>query len=136
MLPYILLAEDDFNLCGSFVEELDRHIAYAEVKTVGNGRSFLDYLASRNWDDLPSMILVKYDLPDAKAPELLRELLGQSRYQDIPKIVWSREGELKALEECQSLGVRTYLQQPAGHSELEAVVHQIDDLLKAELSLV
>ena len=136
MLPYILLAEDDFNLCGSFVEELDRHIAYAEVKTVENGRSFLDYLASRNWDDLPSMILVKYDLPDAKAPDLFRELLTQARYQDIPKLVWSRTGLPKEMEECRSLGVKTYLQQPSAGSELEAIVHQIDDLLKAELSIV
>jgi CheY-like chemotaxis protein len=136
MLPYILLVEDDSRLCGSFVEELDRHIAYAEVMTVGNGRSFLDYLASRNWDDLPSMILVKYDLPDAKAPELLRELLSQARYRDIPKLVWSNSDRRNVAEECRSLGVRTYLQQPAAPGELEAVVHQIDDILKAELSIV
>lgn len=136
MLPYILLAEDDGVLCGDFVEELDRLVAYAEVKTVENGKTFLDYLASRPWDDLPSMILVKYDLPDAKAPDLLRELRTQARYQGIPILVWSRSGQAREAEECRSLGVRTYLQQPTAGLELEAVVHQIDDLLKAELSIV
>jgi len=135
MLPYILLAEDDCDLCGDFVQEVDRHVAYAEVKTVENGRTFLDYLASRPWDDLPSMILVKYDLPDTKAPDLLRELMTQARYQGIPVLVWSRSGQPKEAEECQSLGVRTYLHQPTGGLELEAVVHQIDDLLKAELNI-
>jgi DNA-binding response OmpR family regulator len=136
MLPYILLADDDCSLCGSFAEELDRKVAYAEVKTVECGRSFLDYLASRNWDDLPSMILVKYDLPDAKAPDLLRELRSQSRYSGIPILVWSRADQQKEVEECKSLGVNTYLRQPAANAELEAVVLQIDNLLKAELSIV
>jgi CheY-like chemotaxis protein len=136
MLPYILLADDDNRLCGSFVEELDRKVAYAEVKTVECGRSFMDYLASRNWDDLPSMILVKYDLPDAKAPDIVRELRSESRYRDIPILVWSRSGQQMEVDECKSLGVNTYLRQPAADSELEAVVLQIDHLLKAELSIV
>jgi len=136
MLPYILLAEDDCTLCGNFVQELDRLVAYAEVKTVENGRTFLDYLASRSWDDLPSMILVKYDLPDAKAPDLLRELMSEARYQGIPILVWSRGGQPIEVEECRSLGVKTYLRQPTAALELEAVVHQIDDILKAELSIV
>ncbi|HEY4110798.1 hypothetical protein [Puia sp.] len=136
MLPYILLADHDSGLCGSFVEELDRHIAYAEVKTVENGKSFLSYLNSRNWDDLPSMILVNYDLPDMKAPDLLRTLVMESRYVDIPKLVWSCTGQQRELEECRMLGVKTIFQQPAGLSDLEAVVHQIDHLLKAELSIV
>src|SRR5882762_4551923 len=105
MLPYILLADHDHGLCGSFVQELDRHVAYAEVKTVEDGRSLLSYLASRNWDDLPSMILVNYDLPDSKAPELLRALLTDARYRDIPKLVWSRGGRQTQIEECKSLGV-------------------------------
>jgi len=136
MLPYILLADHDSGLCGSFVEELDRRVAYAEVKTVECGQSFLSYLNSRTWDDLPSMILLNYELPDMKAPDLLRELLTQARYLDIPVLVWSCKGQESQLEECKKLGVRTVLRQPAGLSDLEAVVHQIDDLLKAELSIV
>jgi CheY-like chemotaxis protein len=135
MLPYILLADHDARLCGSFAEELDRLVAYAEVKTVEDGQSFLAYLASRNWDDLPSMILVNYDLPDAKAPDLLRQLLTDARYQDIPLVVWSSSDQPNEMEECQSLGVKRYLHQPSGVLELEAVVLQIDHLLKSELSI-
>jgi CheY-like chemotaxis protein len=134
MLPYILLADDNPTLCGSFVEEIDRRVAYAEVKTVEDGQTFLTYLASRPWDDLPSMILVNYDLPDTKAPELLRYLVTEPRYQGIPILVWSRSKQYQ--EECKCLGVKTYLLQPDGVSDLEAVVVQIDHLLKAELSIV
>ena len=134
MLPYILLADDNPTLCGSFVEELDRRVAYAEVKTVEDGQAFLSYLTSRPWDDLPSMILVNYDLPDTKAPELCRFLLTDARYQGIPILVWGRNGQHQ--EECKCLGVKSYLIQPDGVSDLEAVVDQIDHLLKAELSII
>ena len=134
MLPYILLADDNPTLCGSFVEVVDRRVAYAEVKTVEDGHTFLTYLSSRPWDDLPSMILVNYDLPDTKAPELLRYLLTEPRYQSIPMLVWSRNGQHQ--EECQCLGIKSYLLQPDGASDLEAVVDQIDHLLKVELSII
>ena len=136
MLPYILLADHDSNACDSFVEELDKRIAYAAVQTVEDGQKFLSFLANRSWKDLPSMILVNYELPDAKAPDLLRELLSDPRYLDIPKLVWSRTGHKKEMDECRMLGVKRYLHKPSGTFEIEDVVRQIDDILKAELSIV
>ena len=134
MLPYILLADPESGVCNSFVEELDKHVAYAAVQTVEDGQALLTFLANRNWKDLPSMILVNYDLPDAKAPDLLRELLTDTRYLSIPKLVWSQTGERKEMEECKLLGVKLYLQKPSDVFELEHIIHQIDDILKAELS--
>jgi len=136
MLPYILLADHDSCACDSFVEELDKRIAYASVKTVEDGQTFLTFLANRTWKDLPSMILVNYELPDAKAPELLRELLTDARYLDIPKLVWSHTGHKTEMDECQMLGVKRYLHKPNGVFEIEDVVRQIDDILKAELSIL
>ncbi len=135
MLPYILLADHDSGVCDSFVVELDKHVAYAAVKTVEDGQSFLTFLANRSWKDLPSMILVNYDLPDTKAPDLLRELLTDARYLSIPKLVWSPTGHKKEMEECKLLGVKRYLQKPSGAFELEDIIRQIDGILKAELSI-
>ncbi|HWB93599.1 MAG TPA: response regulator [Puia sp.] len=136
MLPYILLADQDSDACDSFVEELDKRIAYAAVQTVEDGQKLLTFLANRSWKDLPSMILVNYELPDAKAPDLLRELLTDTRYLTIPKLVWSCTGHKKEMEECRMLGVKRYLHKPNGVFEIEDVVRQIDDILKAELSIV
>lgn len=135
MLPYILLADPDPNACDSFVQELDKKIAYASVQTVEDGQKFLTFLANRSWKDLPSMILVNYELPDAKAPDLLRELLTDPRYLNIPKLVWSPTGQKREIDECRMLGVKRYLNKPSGVFEIEAVVRQIDDILKAELNI-
>jgi CheY-like chemotaxis protein len=135
MLPYILLADSDAGARDSFAEELDRHIAYATVQTVEDGQSFLGFLARRNWKDLPSMILVSYELPDTKAPDLLRELLTDERYMSIPKLVWSPGIHKKEMEECTVLGIKKYLQKPADSFALGDIVRQIDSLLKAELQI-
>jgi CheY-like chemotaxis protein len=135
MLPYILLADADARTCDSFAAELDRHIAYATVCIVEDGQSFLGFLAKRNWKDLPSMILVNYDLPDAKAPDLLRELLTDERYLTIPKLVWGPNGHKREMDECLVLGVKKYLQKPDDSIALGDIVRQIDSMMKAELQI-
>jgi CheY-like chemotaxis protein len=135
MLPYILLADADARTCDSFAAELDRRIAYATVCTVEDGQSFLGFLAKRNWKDLPSMILVNYDLPDTKAPDLLRELLTDERYLTIPKLVWGPDGHKREMDECLVLGVKKYLQKPDDSFALGDIVRQIDSMMKAELQI-
>jgi CheY-like chemotaxis protein len=135
MLPYILLADNDSNACDSFAEALDKHIAYATVQTVEDGQSFMGFLSRRNWKDLPSMILVSYELPDTKAPDLLRELLTDERYLNIPKLVWSPGIHKKEMEECTVLGIKKYLQKPIDSFALGDIVRQIDSILKAELQI-
>lgn len=135
MLPYILLADADARTCDSFAAELDRRIAYATVCTVEDGQSFLGFLAKRSWKDLPSMILVNYDLPDTKAPDLLRELLTDERYLTIPKLVWGPDGLKREKDECLVLGVKQYLQKPDDSVALGNIVRQIDTMMKAELQI-
>jgi CheY-like chemotaxis protein len=135
MLPYILLADPDARTCDSFAAELDRRIAYATVCTVEDGQSFLGFLAKRNWKDLPSMILVNYELPDTKAPDLLRELLTDERYLTIPKLVWGPNGHKREMDECLVLGVKKYLQKPDDSFALGDIVRQIDIMMKAELQI-
>ncbi len=136
MIPYILLADNDSCACDSFQKELEKRVAYAAVQVVKDGQSFLTFLANRSWKELPSMILFNYNLPDGKAPDLLRELLTDRRYMNIPKLVWSQTDDKKEMEECRMLGVKRYMQKPDGPFEVEDIVRQIDGILKTELSLV
>jgi CheY-like chemotaxis protein len=135
MLPYLLLADDDPEVRDSFVEEFEKHVAYATIKTVDDGQALLTFLANRSWKDLPSMILISYHLPDHVAPDIIRELLLNSRYLGIPKLVWSQTGQTKEMDECRMLGVKHYFKKPSGVFESQAVIRQIDRLLRGELSL-
>ena len=136
MLPYILLGDNNLNDNASFEQELEKRVAYATVKTVEDGLTLLEFLAGRSWTDLPSMILINYDLPGMKASDILRELLMDARYADIPKLVWGPSSDCEEVVKCKRLGASLYLKKPEASFELEGVVRQIDSILKTELSIV
>jgi CheY-like chemotaxis protein len=134
-LPYILLADDNLAHRNSFVTVFEKQVAYATVTAVDDGQSLLAYLAHCGWKDLPSLIILNYKLRDTIAPDLLRELLLDTRYMKIPKLIWSSTGALKEMEECRILGVRHFYRTPEGIFDLEDSVRKIDDLLQSELKL-
>ena len=134
-LPYILLADDILDHRNSFVTVFEKQIAYATVSAVDDGQSLLAFLAHCGWRDLPSMIILKYQLRDITAPDLLRELLLDTRYMKIPKLIWSSTGAQKEMEECRILGVKHFYKTPDDIFELETNVRKIDDILQAELRL-
>lgn len=134
-LPYILLADNNIEHRNSFMTAFDKQIAYATVSVVDDGQSLLSFLAHCGWRDLPSLIILTYKLVDTTAPDLLRELLLDTRYMNIPKLIWSSTGTVKEMEECRILGVKHFYKTPEGIFELENNVRKIDDLLQAELKL-
>jgi two-component system, response regulator len=136
MLPYILLGDNNLKDCACFEQELEKQVAYAAVKTVEDGETLLTFLACRTWKELPSMILVNYDLPGMKASAVLHELLMDSRYAEIPKLIWGQSGDCEEVAKCKELGATLYLKKPAAAFELEGVVRQIDTILKSELSII
>jgi CheY-like chemotaxis protein len=136
MLPYILLGDNNLRDNVSFEQELEKQVAYASVKTVADGLTLLDFLNKRSWKDLPSMILINYDLPDMKASDIFRELLMDTRYADIPKLVWGPTADCDEVARCKQMGASLYLQKPGAALEMEGVVRQIDSILKTELSIV
>jgi CheY-like chemotaxis protein len=136
MLPYILLGDNNLNDITSFEQELEKQVAYAAVKTVEDGLTLLEFLNKRSWKELPSMILIHYDLPGMKASDILRELLEDTRYADIPKLVWGPSADCEEVAKCKQLGASLYLKKPGAAFELEGVVRQIDTILKTELSMI
>jgi response regulator RpfG family c-di-GMP phosphodiesterase len=136
MLPYILLGDNNLNDNVSFEQELEKQVAYAAVKTVEDGQTLLNFLSARSWKELPSMILINYDLPGMKASDILCTLLEDPRYADIPKLIWGPSGDCEEVTKCKDLGASLYLKKPDAVFELEAVVRQIDSILKTELSIV
>jgi CheY-like chemotaxis protein len=135
-LPYLLLADDNIAHRNSFVTVFEKQIAYATVSAVDDGSSLLAFLAHCGWRDLPSLIILNYQLRDTTAPDLLRELLLDTRYMKIPKVVRTRTGDAKEVSECRILGVKYFLPISDDLFELENNVRRIDELLKAELHLI
>jgi CheY-like chemotaxis protein len=135
-LPYLLLADDNIAHRNSFVTVFEKQVAYATVTAVDDGRSLLAFLTHCGWRDLPSMIILNYQLRDTTAPDLLRELLLDTRYMKIPKVIRTHAGDAKQISECRILGVKYFLTMPDDLFELENNIRRIDELLKEELHLI
>jgi CheY-like chemotaxis protein len=135
-LPYLLLADADPDRRDSFIAVFENHVAYATVSIVDDGQSLLSFLAGCGWKDLPSLIILNYQLPDMTAPNILRELLTDPRYLSIPKLIWIPTSEKKEIEECRILGVKHFLKFPVDKFEFESEVRIFDGLLKTELNLL
>src|SRR6185312_3854528 len=135
MLPYILLGDNNITDSTFFEQELEKQVAYATVKSVDDGLTLLDFLNKRSWKDLPSMILINYDLQCMKASDIFRELLMDNRYAGIPKIVWGATSDCDEFARCKQMGSSLYLNKPDAPIEMEGVVRQIDSILKTELSI-
>ncbi len=132
-LPYLLLAEPDTDRRNSFITVFEKHVAYATVSTADNGQSLLSFLSGCGWKDLPSLIILNYELPDMAATDILRELLLDTRYMNIPKIVRTPTTEERDTEECRMLGIKHFLKFPEDIFEFESEVRIVDRLLKTEL---
>lgn len=135
-LPYILVADADSNRRDSFVTVFEKQVAYAAVCVVHDGQSFLSFLSSCTWKGLPELIILSHELPDMAVPDVIRELLPDPRYQDIPKLVMTPATEKREIEECRMLGIKHFLTIPGNQFELETNVRIIDNLLKSELDLL
>ena len=134
-IPFALLANNDDDYVKLFATVFDKQIAYASLVTESSGKAMLSFLETRTWDDLPSLILLDYQLSDMTAPEVLRELLPDSRYRTIPKGIWINQIGERQIAECGNLGVHCFLKKGEGIFECESSIRHIDNLLKTELSL-
>ena len=133
-LPYVLLAEGDPEQSETFTTVFGKQIAYATVSVVEDGKSLLTFLSGCGWKDLPDLIIINTNLKDMTAPDILREMLLDTRYLSIPKIIRMAEEDVKIIEECRMLGVKHFLRKVESVFDFETNVRSIDNLLKAHLN--
>ena len=126
--PYILLAEDDHDDRDTFIEAFMALHPHIPVKHVKDGEDLFQFLDSCPRDDLPSLILLDYNMPLLTAPEALRKLAASIEYAHIPTVVWSSSRRSKDVNECLQLGASLYLHKPADTKELNDLVGRISQL--------
>jgi len=121
----ILLADSNIGdgyLLKELVHQLNRSW---QVHIVPNGRQALRYLNHLTRAEYPEVILMDLGLPVRGAIELLERLMNDTRYQQIPKFIWSAAGLPGGLESYLRLGVQGFLPKPQRASEAKALVRQL-----------
>lgn len=122
---FILLADDDqedIELLSEVLLDIEKDI---HLYSVSNGRMVLDFLHRTKDGELPTLIVLDYNMPGMNGAEVLEQLCKDVRYQNIPKIIWSTSNNGSYIKECLEKGATTYFVKPATHKNLKEQAQQM-----------
>ena len=127
----ILMAEDN----PDDVELTMRAFARARItnplQVVRDGKEALDFLfhegryARHQMEDRPSLILLDLSLPKVSGLDVLRRIKADRRTCMIPVVVLTNSRLFNDLDECQRLGVKTYIVKPPNFEGFAAAVLEL-----------
>ena len=114
---FILLGEDDPDdqeMLTDVFSSIDKSFI---LFFVNSGKEVLSALEKLHDDQM----VLDYNMPGMNGADILRELGGNKRYMDIPKIVWSTSGAEKFKQLCLQLGAADYVIKPSNNKDLEKI---------------
>ncbi len=123
-MKLIFLAEDDIDdqeLLADSLNEIDHRI---QLISFSSGKKILKYLDELPSSELPSMIILDYNIPEMNGAEILKQL-EDSRYNDVVKLVWSTSDSPTYKNNCLALGASAYFVKPSNLGALQDVVRQM-----------
>jgi len=124
----ILIAEDDpedMELIAGAILVADPN---AHLYKFSDGLSAVEYLRTRAVDELPSLIILDYNMPGLTGAQVLRSIGTEERFKPIPKVVLSTSNAALHKYECMRNGAAEYFVKPSSWKEL-------NDLAKTILKL-
>lgn len=124
---FILIADDDLEDLELLSEVILQLEAGTKLHMVTNGTMVLDFLENTKDEELPSLIVLDYNMPSMNGAEVLEQLGKNPRYQKIPRIIWSTSNNSSYITECMNKGATTYFVKPATHKNL---VEQATEMLR------
>lgn len=122
--PSVYLADDDPDDREFFSAGMRRMYPQVEIFLFNDGSELVNALTGS--PQLPHYLILDYKMPTLSAPQLLEATGAGTRYELIPKIVWSTSGRQKDIDECLQLGAARYVIKPATDLELEIFLKSLD----------
>jgi len=111
-IPLILLADDNPD-DQTFIRDAFTYVkANVELKVLDSGVELLKHLEIINDEDLPSLIVLDYNMPMLNGAEVLKILLDDERFKNIPKIMLSTSYHQMHIDHCIEIGADGYLIKP------------------------
>ena len=114
----ILIGEDDLD-DQEFLKEIFLSIDDSfSLIFASNGPEVLSVLEKIEDTQLPCLVVLDYNMPGSNGAEILQVLKDNSRYDSIPKIIWSTSRSDMYKDICLEMGANDYLVKPSNVSEL------------------
>jgi CheY-like chemotaxis protein len=123
--PRILMADDD----PDDLEIIELAIRGVEpgiiIQKVSNGKSAIEYLENENPGELPTLILLDYNMPILNGAQVLEHISRNDRYNEIPRLILSTSNAPIHVKECLDSGAAEYLIKPSTKQELTRLAEKI-----------
>jgi len=124
----ILVADDDpedLELIGEHILLVDPGV---KLDKFMDGLSAYEHLLTQPDDELPSLIVLDYNMPGLTGSELLSSLNTANRYRAIPKVILSTSNTSKFIDECLHNGATEYIVKPGSMKEIHHLAQKLVSL--------
>ncbi len=122
----ILLAEDDEDDQELIAIAFDKVVPKHRFHITNNGQEALEYLSALPEKSLPCLIMLDLNMPILNGFQTLDALKQDTRYQHIPKVVFTTSDSEEDKAACLARGAKDYVVKP--HS-MKGIVKTIESLL-------
>jgi CheY-like chemotaxis protein len=123
--PFIFLAEDDIDDQEILIECFRNLTPDIHVRVETNGRKAISTLDALAGKYLPCLIVLDYNLPEVDGSEILKHLKKDSRFDNVPKVVWSTSNSELYSTRSLSLGARAYFVKPVDISGVNMLAREM-----------
>lgn len=123
--PIIYLAEDDVDDQELLQEALLELNPDVRLSCFSTGFKFLNQMRLTNAEQLPTLIVLDYNIPEFNGAEILQQLGKDERYGNISKVVWSTSDSKLYRETCLDLGADAYIVKPSTLSGIRDVAERM-----------
>jgi len=124
-MAFILVVDDQAQLCASIQMTLE--LAGYRVCIAGNGIAALTVLQAQ----LIDLILTDIAMPQLDGYQLCQRVRADGRWNTIPLLILSAQGDEEDMRYAKALGADDYLMKPI---EPEALLAAVDDWLRVGVS--
>lgn len=121
----VLVADDDKEDLELIEEAMRDYVSNLHFHKVNNGRLALEFLESKQDEELPCLIVLDYNMPELTGSQVLLELSKEPRYDDIAKVVLSTSSAPTHVKECKENGAVDYFVKPTNMGDLKQIVHKL-----------
>jgi len=125
--PKVLVVEDDSEDRDIFSYVFKYRTECCELIFVEDGAKAIQLLSSLSKPELPSLIVLDYNLPGFKGCDIVKQLNQIEKLKPIPKIIYSTYSDQRYISYCIKAGAKAYFKKS---NTMGGVMHDIDHILK------
>lgn len=121
----IYMAEDDVEDFSFFEDALKEVAPHTQLKWMKNGEELIRHLDQTPTPQLPSLIVLDYNMPRLNGLQVLIRLNDNERYRNIPKVFYTSGIYVGYLSQALEAGASAYFEKAATINKMKEDVRKI-----------